>query len=389
MKKRVFFLQEIVPSYRVPVFQRLANLEEVALTVFYSKPSRQQQRENLKNAPELTGFDSICLPLLEIGEHPYQFSFLKHLLLKRPDIVISGQPGRLDTLIFLLVCKLMRIRLYWFAGGVPYIDKQKIREVMQQGRLNRIFGARNPRRWLINRANGMIVYSDHAKEYFSSLGFPAARIWVAPNSPDTDALYKYEAEVEKDPRILAELKAKYSPNGEKIILMLGRLNKDRKTEVLLAAFRKILDRYRKVRLIIIGDGGERDSLERQVEALQLSNVYFLGAIYDDRSLTPYFMLCNVFVTPGVASLAIKMAMAFGKPVVTVDHGLEVHAIVNGKNGFIVAMDDVEALAKNIHSLLENEKLWNELHVNARRTILEKINITRMIEGFKGAIDAAT
>jgi glycosyltransferase involved in cell wall biosynthesis len=388
MRQKVFFLQEIIPNYRVPVFQRLARLEGIALTVFYSRPSRQQRRDNLKNASEMPGFDSIRLPLLEIGEHAYQFAFLKHLLLDRPDIVVSGQLGRLDTLAFLLFCKLLGIRLYWFAGGVPYRDNRKIEEVTRRGRLNKLFGTRNPRRWLVNRADGMIVYSGHAKEYFASLGFPAGRIWVAPNSPDTDALIKYEREVEQDPGILAELRARYSPHGEKILLMLGRLNKERKTDVLLKAFMLVWQRHRKVQLIIIGDGGERDTLEKQVEAEGLSNVHFLGAMYDDRQLAPYFMLCHVFVTPGVASLALKMAMAFGRPVVTVDHGLEVHAVESGKNGFVVAVDDTEALAKNILTLLEDEALWNEMHLGAKWTMKEKINITHMIEGFRKAFNAA-
>ena len=43
----------------------------------------------------------------------------------------------------------------------------------------------------------------------------------------------------------------------------------------------------------------------------------------------YYLLSDIFVTPGVASMALKMAMTLGKPVITVDYGLEVHDIEDG------------------------------------------------------------
>lgn len=386
--KRVFFLQELVPNYRVPVFRRLAEIEEVDLTVFYSEPSKKNQMAGLKNASDMAGFRNIRLHLREVGSRSYQFSFLKHLLTERPDVVVSGKTGVLDTLIFLLICKFLGIRFYWFAGGVPFTDERKIKEVAELGRLYKLFGKRNPSRQLTNCADGMIVYSSHAKRYFSSLGFPEDKIWVAPNSPDTDALLKYEKDIQANPEIMDNIKRKYSANGEKIVLMLGRLNDERKTDVLLNAFKKIRRNYPEVALLLIGDGGERSALERMVKQEQISNVYFLGAMYNDRELAPYFMSCDVFVTPGVASLALKIAMTFGRPVVTVDHGLEVHAVDDKRNGFVVPIDNVDILAEKIIMLLQDDALWKVMHINARRKILDEINIGRMIDGFKDAINSS-
>jgi glycosyltransferase involved in cell wall biosynthesis len=387
MRKKVFFLQEIIPNYRTPVLQRLSGLDDIALTVFYSRPSRRQQRANLRNAQDMSGFASIRLPLLEIGNHSYQLSFIKHLLAKRPDIVITGKTGQLDALIFLFMCRLLGIRLLWFAGGVPYIDERKIREITERGRMNRLLGVRNPRRWMINRADGMIVYSEHARDYYRSLGFPAEKIWVAPNSPDTDALLQYELENIRDNTVLEGLKKKYLPNGETALLMLGRLNKGRKTDVLLRAFKLVLEQHPWVRLLIIGDGSERGTLDKLVSDERIPNVHFIGAIYNERDLAPYFMLCDVFVTPGVASLALKIAMTFGRPVITVDHGLEVHDIEDGENGFIVPMNDISALADKILLLIRDEELRNRMRNHARQTILHKVNIEKMINGFSSAIRA--
>ena len=55
-RRKVYLLQEIIPSYRVPVFRRIAELEGVDLTVFYSRESRAMRRDNLRNADNIEGF---------------------------------------------------------------------------------------------------------------------------------------------------------------------------------------------------------------------------------------------------------------------------------------------------------------------------------------------
>ena len=386
---KILFLQEIIPSYRVPVFRRLAALPGVQLTMFYSKPSRSHRQENLKNASGLTGFRSVKIPLFELGHFVYQFSFLKHVLVEKPDVVISGQPGRMDTLLLLFLTRLMGIRLLWFCGGVPYMDAERIAEYTNKGRLNSIFRKHNPRRWLLAKADGMIVYSEHAKGYYASLGFPVHRIWIAPNSPDTDALREYEAELERQPEIMEELQRKYSPHGERVIFTLGRLNSARRVDVLLAAYKIVQSSLPGTALVLIGDGYEGPRLEKIVKEENIRNVHFLGAIYDDRILVRYFRLCRVFVTPGIASLAVKNAMTLGRPVISGDYGLEIHAIHDRKNGFIVPVGDVQALAEAILLVLTDERLWEKMSVDARGTIDTEINITRMIEGFRKAIDVVT
>lgn len=384
---KVFLLQEIIPNYRVPVFQRLAKLEQVDLVVFYGKPSKNKLKQNLKNAINLEGFKSVKLPLFELCKSSYQFSFLKHIISKRPDVVISGKAGAWDVLLFLLCCKILGIKLLWFSGGVPYIDEKKIKEVSESGKLSKIFGKRNPKRWLIFQADGMIVYSEHASEYYSSIGFPKEKIFVAPNSPDTESLLRYKAILDENPGILNELKKLYALRGKKIILMLGRLNRERKTDILINAFEIVQKKYPLTTLIIIGDGYERPVLERMVAEKNLQNVHFLGAIYDDETLSRYFMLCDVYVTPGVASLTVKMAMTFGKPVVSVAYGLEVHTIEHGKNGFVVDIDDFEGLADKILLLLMDDNMRTMMGDSAKDTIIKRINIHKMIEGFKKAIFA--
>jgi len=298
--------------------------------------------------------------------------------------VISGKAGAWDALLFLLCCKILGIKLLWFSGGVPYIDEKKIKEVSESGKLSKIFGKRNPKRWLIFQADGMIVYSEHAKEYYSSLGFPKQKIFVAPNSPDTESLLRYKSILDENPGILNELKKLYAPRGEKIILMLGRLNRERKTDILISAFEIVQKKNPRTSLIVIGEGCERQKLERMVNEMNLKNIYFLGAIYDDEILARYFILCDICVTC-LGSLVIQMAMTFAKPVISGAYGLEVHTIEHGRNGFLVDIDDFEGLADKIQLLLTDDNIRTMMGDSAKDTIMTGINIHKMIEGFKKAI----
>jgi len=386
-RKKVFVLQDIVPSYRVPVFSRLASSPGIDLTVFYSRPSRTMHEESLRNAGTLEGFRAEQLALVELGSHAWQPGILWRLLRRRPQVLIAGQAGRLDTLAALVLCKLLRVRFLWFLGGVPFTDPEQIRAYAALGRLNRWLGRANPREWLNRRADGLIVYSEHARDFYASLGFDATGIWVAPNSPDTEALERYAGEWALTPEHLAAERRRLAPGGLPLLFLLGRLNAARKVDTLLRALGRLRDRNVTCALVIVGDGSERPALERQVRELGLQNVHFEGSIYDERELARYFLLCDVFVTPGVASLAIKMAMALGRPVVTVDYGLEVHDIVHGANGLMFPMDDDAVLAERLFELLTSSARREAIGSEARRTIRERVNISRMITELQRAIAA--
>ena len=174
------------------------------------------------------------------------------------------------------------------------------------------------------------------------------------------------------------------------MFLLGRLNKARKVDTLLRALARARTAGLECSLVIVGDGSERRPLEELAQSLGLNDVHFDGPIYDERELARYFLICDVFVTPGVASLATKMAMTFGPPG---DHASttasKLHDIVDGVNGFLFPMDDDVALAARIREVLSSDERRRDMGREALRTIRERVNINRMITGFRLAISGKT
>ena len=372
--KKVFIIQNIIPNYREPVFRKLA--KKLDLTVFYSSLSSKAKSRSFVQKNEFTGFKAVLLTSLNFRNRVYQFTFLKHIMLKRPDVVIAQNFGHLDMLLALILCKILALDFYWWRGGVPYIHRDK----PKKGIVSKLLGEKDPRILLSKLATGMFVYTKYAKIYLENKGFKC-KIVVTPNSPDTNNFLRLKKNFQENPVLLDEFINKFSPNGEKIILLVGRLYKTRRTRDLIQAYQNIMLECPNVSLVIVGDGSERAKNEQKVKELGLKNVHFEGAIYDDELLAKYYMVSDFFVTPGVASMAIKIAMLFGIPVITADYGLEVHVVKDGINGYVYPMGEFKQISNLVKHLIKDQLTYSKISNNAIETIENDVNINKMTEAF--------
>lgn len=150
-------------------------------------------------------------------------------------------------------------------------------------------------------------------------------------------------------------------NDEKIIIFVGRLHPVKGVEYLIEAMENIKQKNPKIRLIIVGDGSERDKLEQHVKKLDLEkNVLFVGEIPNE-NIPKYLALADVLVLPslkeGFPNIILE-AMASDLPIVATNVGGIPEIIKNGENGFLVEPKKSKAIAEKVLLLIENEKLRN-------------------------------
>ncbi len=167
--------------------------------------------------------------------------------------------------------------------------------------------------------------------------------------------------------------------------MIGRLNKERKIDLLLQVFKIVQENNPKTCLLVIGEGEYLVPARRLVKNLNLKKVFFTGAIYNERDLGIYYSLSDIFTTTGAASLTIKSAMAYKKPVVSMNMGLEIHSIRNGYNGYIIEFGNIKEMADKILYLLHNDTQRIFMSLNAIEVINNSYNISLMVDGFINAI----
>jgi len=105
----------------------------------------------------------------------------------------------------------------------------------------------------------------------------------------------------------------------------------------------------------------------------ISNVTFID-FCDKNKLNDYYNAANLFVLPtrsDVWGLVINEAMAKGLPVITTEKCIAgITLIKNGENGFIVPIEDVQALAKYIEILINDDKLCDIMGKNNLAKISE-------------------
>jgi phosphatidylinositol alpha-mannosyltransferase len=154
------------------------------------------------------------------------------------------------------------------------------------------------------------------------------------------------------------------------ILSVGRLEKVKGHRYLIDAFAQIKKEMPQAKLIFVGDGSERENLEKQVSDLGLSDAEFIGEV-PHRELPSWYHGADVFVMPslseGFGICAIE-AMASGVPVVASGVGGLLDIIENGQTGLLVAPKDSKSLAGAVCLLLRDKNLYHHIIIRAKESI---------------------
>jgi glycosyltransferase involved in cell wall biosynthesis len=139
---------------------------------------------------------------------------------------------------------------------------------------------------------------------------------------------------------------------------VGRLSPEKNISLLIRAFYGVAMTYDHVRLLIVGEGPERENLEAQVKYMNIaSKVHFTGLI-DYKYIPAYLAACDIFVTPSSAEtfgLSTVEAMAAGLPVLGIDTIGTRDIIEDGITGLITS-DDVAVFTGKLILLSTDHEL---------------------------------
>ena len=201
-------------------------------------------------------------------------------------------------------------------------------------------------------------------------GIPAEKVLIAPNAVGGAFLHK-----PLDPA--AARRELGLPEDGLYIGTVSSLVAYEGLDDLVGAFALLAPEYPQLRLLIVGDGITKPSLEQQVRALGLSDrVIFTGRV--PRDLTPlYHQSLDVFVVPrkdldvtrAVTPLKPVEALASARPVVGSDLPALREIIDDGGNGLLATAEDPRELARAISTLLSDESYRAEMGRSGRLTVL--------------------
>ena len=222
-------------------------------------------------------------------------------------------------------------------------------------------------RYSFKSANKVISVSNSLREIISKY---KSNIEVIPNMVDCDKVLS-----------IINKKNNLGEEGQFTFLSLCYLKKNKGIDILIRAFSTYF-RGKEVKLIIAGDGPERESLENLSKELGiLEQVEFKGALNRDE-VYKVMSNCNIFVLPSrfeTFGVVLIEALANGKPVISTRNG-GANDIVTDENGILVDIDDIEGLGKAMVDLKLNYNKYNEEEI--RNSCINKYSkkiITRQLE----------
>lgn len=157
-----------------------------------------------------------------------------------------------------------------------------------------------------------------------------------------------------------------------VVATAGKLHPGKGIYELLTAVNYLNSSYPHIRLLFIGEGGERDNLKTKIAKLGLQDKVLLTGFRSD--MDHLYSAMDLFVLPSTTYESFGMvlieAMATGKPVIGTRLGGIPEIITHGRNGLLVEPGNADDLARAIQHMIVDPKLREEYIRAASQTVDE-------------------
>lgn len=152
-----------------------------------------------------------------------------------------------------------------------------------------------------------------------------------------------------------------------LILCVGELLPNKNQKMAIMAMPSVLNSYPNTKLLIAGNGPEKDNLETLIRALNLQgHVELLGYkanIQDYHQISDLLVACSIREGLG---LNVVEAMMCGKPVVLTNNRGHRELIDQGRNGFLIQINESKEMADRICKIFDNADEYLDFSNNALR-----------------------
>lgn len=253
-------------------------------------------------------------------------------------------------------------------------------------------GLKSTTRYRMSDLADALLFYNHttANEFLAHGASKAERVFVALNALDQSQISAQRDVWLEDPARLAAFQKQHDLAGTPNLLFVSRFDHRNRVDLLLEAAAALEQRFPSLTINLVGRGPEESNLRALARRLGIaSKVRFLGAIYEERDLAPWFLSATAFVYPSNIGLSLLHAFGYGVPVITSNdrtaQNPEFEALGHEVNGLTYPAGSAEELAKAITRVCESEEIRRALSTNAHQTVAQNFTLRRMVDGMESAI----
>lgn len=341
-----------IPHYRVPIFKLLSKNKRFDFEVCAGDSNEIYGGAKVASGHEAVDINGLNWRRIKsrrikgpfFSDFEWQGEAVRIALKENVDVVISLGYQSLSNILIRIICKIRGIPLIEWTQGVRCEEK-----------CLRWFTRKLYYKW----AKAFLLYGEFARDFFESHGFKKESLFVVHNSLDHSSQVRIRDGITQEK--IVEFKEKLGiKEGERLLVHSGRLESQKKLDVLVMALSELKKRGKKIKLVLIGDGREKENLVNYAKEKNVSDeIIFYGECYQENIIGLIFSSSDLCVAPGAVGLIAMHCMVYGTPLLTCEnqkglHGPEVGTVIEGETGGFFEEDNIEDLVCKLESMLYPE-----------------------------------
>jgi glycosyltransferase involved in cell wall biosynthesis len=247
-----------------------------------------------------------------------------------------------------------------------------------RGYFNRVvtFGFRTLERLLARMTTRLIAVSPEVRDDLVALGVaPAEKFAIVRLGIELDQRVGGDESVRRETRRVLGLSS-----GPFVVGWVGRMTAVKRTDLVVRVFRALVDRGFDARLLLVGDGPDREGLERLAHDLGvIKRCLFLGYQED---VARFYDAMDALLLPSVnegTPVSVMEALAAERPAVATRVGGTPDVVRDGIDGFLVDSAEPDELADRLAELARDPARRAEMGAAGRARVLERYSVDRLVD----------
>ena len=342
----------------VPIsIERLrCGLEKLKDTVLIVAPRYKNKREKEKNVIRMPSIFSFGEKSEFRFANIFSSAVRKKVKAFKPDIIHVHHPFWIGSLGVYMARRLKVPAVYTYHTRLEHYSHF----VFLPGSLFRNIIAHFLVRRFANKCDAVIVPTDSTEEYLRMIGVTAPT-YVQPTG------IEYERFQHVEPTEVEKLKKRLKIKDETVFVSVSRLSNEKNIDFMidaLAELKKATDKL--FRLLIVGDGHQKQRLQAKIDELDLTGTVQLVGSVAPENMANWYQLGDAFLFASQSEtqgMVILEAMAAGLPVVAVRSSGIDDVVEDGVNGYKTPAKQAVWLER-VERILNDESLRKELSDNA-------------------------
>jgi len=271
-----------------------------------------------------------------------------------------------------------RIAALLARGARPPIVVHTFHGHVLRGYFGRVqtFGFRRLERWLARTSTALVAVSPEVRDDLVALGVaPASKFTVVRLGIDLPR------RVENDDVQRREARRQMGLRDEAFVVgWVGRMTAVKRTELVVRALQDLVARNVDAFVVLVGDGPDRNQLERYAHELGvIKRCLFLGYQED---VARFYDAIDVLVLPSInegTPVSVIEALAARRPAVATRVGGVPDVVRDGIDGFLVDADDRDALATRLAELAADPELRARMGEAGHARVIERYAVARLVD----------